>query len=103
MPCEQARTNSAASTLPAARRYNAGMTVAEIKKAIEQLEETQLAELREWLWELDADEWDRQMKRDAEAGKLDAIFDAADAAYRAGKTLEAPGAGEEDDEARKAS
>ena len=33
--------------------------------------EKQLAELRAWLWELDADDWDRQMKRDAEEGKLD--------------------------------
>lgn len=80
-----------------------GMTVSEIKKAIERLDEKQLAELRAWLWELDADDWDRQMKRDAEEGKLDALFDAADASYRAGETLEAPGAEADDDEARKAS
>lgn len=77
--------------MPGARRYNAGMTVAEIKKVIEQLEQTQRAELREWLWELDADEWDRQMKRDAEAGKLDALADNALEEYRAGRTLPLPG------------
>ena len=79
------------------------MTVAEIKEAIERLDETQLAELREWLWDFDADEWDRQMKRDAEEGRLDALFDAADAAYKSGETLEAPGAEAKDDESRKAS
>ncbi len=83
--------------------YNQGMTVAEIKKAVQALDEKQRAEFRDWFWDLDADDWDRQMKADAEAGKLDELFDAADTAYREGKTLEAPGADAEDDEARKAS
>lgn len=79
------------------------MTLAELKKAVQALDEQQLAEFRDWLWELDADDWDRQMNQDAEAGRLDALFKAADDAYRAGETLEAPGAEAADDEARKAS
>ena len=74
------------------------MTVPEIKKAIKRLDETQLAELRQWLWELDADDWDRQMKRDAEEGRLDALAEQALEDYRAGRTLPLPG-GDDIDEA----
>ena len=66
------------------------MTVAQIKKAIKGLDEAQLEELRQWLWELNADEWDRRMKRDAEAGKLDSLAESALQEHRAGRTRPLP-------------
>ncbi len=34
-----------------------------------------LAQLRDWFLERDAEEWDRQIDRDAACGKLDKVFD----------------------------
>lgn len=67
------------------------MSLEEIKKAVQSLDERQLAEFRIWFGDYDDDEWDRQMKSDAAAGKLDQLFKEADEAYRAGRTLPAPG------------
>jgi hypothetical protein len=67
------------------------MTVAEIKKAVESLSQEQRRELSAWLWELDADDWDRQMKADAEAGRLDRLAKQALDDHRAGRTRPVPG------------
>lgn len=42
------------------------------------------AQLLEWLRELD-DDWDRDIERDAAAGKLDRLFDEADRDFDAGR------------------
>jgi len=44
-------------------------------KKIPKLSATELAELREWFAERDADEWDREIERDAASGKLDRLFE----------------------------
>ncbi len=44
-----------------------------IEKAIAELSTEELAKLRAYLDELDADLWDAQIDRDAKAGKLDKI------------------------------
>ncbi len=54
-------------------------TVQEIERAIEKLSEAELEEIREWLW-------DRDIARDASAGRLDALADEALAEHRNGKT-----------------
>lgn len=54
-------------------------TVQEIERAIEGLSEEQLAEIRAWLW-------DRDIERDAVAGRLDALADEALREHRSGKT-----------------
>jgi hypothetical protein len=41
-----------------------------------------------WLRKYEADEWDRQIERDANAGKLDRLFEAALEDHRQGKTTE---------------
>lgn len=66
------------------------MTVADIKQAVRQLDETQLAEFRDWFREHDNDAWDRQMEEDAASGKLDAFADQALAHHRAGRTRPVP-------------
>jgi len=42
---------------------------------IRKLPPDELAQLREWLLERDADEWDREIERDAASGKLDRLFE----------------------------
>ncbi len=54
-------------------------TVQDIERAIEKLSEEELGEIREWLW-------DRDIARDANAGKLDGLADEALQEHRSGKT-----------------
>jgi hypothetical protein len=54
-------------------------TVQEIERAIEKLSEAELAEVRAWLW-------DRDIERDAKAGRLDAVAEEALQEHRNGKT-----------------
>ena len=65
------------------------MTAVEaIEKEIKKLSPDELAELRLWFSEFDADSWDAQIERDAAAGKLDALAAEALAEYEAGKARE---------------
>jgi hypothetical protein len=54
-------------------------TVQEIEAAIAKLNETELAELRSWIWE-------RDIERDAVSGKLDFVAEEALKEHRGGKT-----------------
>jgi hypothetical protein len=54
-------------------------TVQEIERAIERLSEDEIAEIRAWLW-------DRDIERDAVAGRLDKFAEEALREHRAGKT-----------------
>jgi hypothetical protein len=47
-----------------------------------------LSRLRAWFEEFDAQEWDKQIERDATSGKLDKIAEQALQEYRAGKAKE---------------
>ena len=62
-------------------------TVAEIFSAIKQLSLQERCELEALLHPFEDDDWDRQMKRDAAAGKFGALHDAAEAEHAAGKTI----------------
>jgi hypothetical protein len=64
------------------------MTVQELEKAIARLSPEELAELRAWLFERDQEEWDRQIARDSEAGKLDKLIAQAKRDYAAGNGRE---------------
>ena len=59
-----------------------------IKAAIANLPEDEVAQLRVWLAEFDAARFDEQIERDAAAGKLDAMMDAARANAKAGRRWE---------------
>ena len=48
-------------------------TVADITGAVKRLPKKDLARFRKWFAEYDAAVWDRQLKADATAGKLDAL------------------------------
>jgi hypothetical protein len=62
--------------------------VKSIEKAVELLPPSELAEFRRWFAEFDADAWDKQIERDAAAGKLDVMATEALADYRAGSVRE---------------
>ncbi|HEY5505694.1 MAG TPA: hypothetical protein VIK28_11100 [Sedimentisphaerales bacterium] len=62
-------------------------TVAEIKAAIDQLTLQERCELEALLHPFEDDDWDRQMRRDAAAGKFDKLHREAEAEHAAGKTI----------------
>ena len=59
-------------------------SVAEIKRAILDLTEEEYAELTDWLYSLEEDEWDREIEADAASGKLDFLKAEAEEAERNG-------------------
>ena len=61
-------------------------TVEEIKAAIRTLSVEQRAQIMAEFCNWTDDDWDRQMKADAAAGKFDAINREADAEHSAGQT-----------------
>ncbi len=61
-------------------------TVDEIRTAIKKLSLEERAEITAELCGWTDDDWDRQMKADAKAGKFYTLNDEADAAHRAGQT-----------------
>ena len=62
-------------------------TVAEIKKAIARLSPQEYCELMAELFPHEDDEWDKQMKADAEAGRLDFIDREVEQAKREGTLI----------------
>ena len=61
--------------------------VESIESQIQELSPEELAKLREWFAEYDAEAWDRQMETDAEAGKLDALAERALRDHLAGRSV----------------
>ena len=59
-----------------------------LEEEIKRLSPEEIAELRDWLLELDADQWDRDIERDANSGKLDRVFENSLKDHRAGKSRE---------------
>ena len=45
--------------------------IEEIKSSIESLSKDDLAHLRDWFFERDWEQWDKQIEKDSESGKLD--------------------------------
>jgi hypothetical protein len=60
----------------------------DIEDAVTKLSDEERKKLRAFLDELEADAWDRQIERDARAGKLDKLASKALADYKAGRTEE---------------
>ena len=65
-------------------------SITKIQEEILALSETDYQQLRQWLNELDEDEWDRQIEADSNAGRLDFLIDEAREAKEKGtlKNLE---------------
>ena len=59
--------------------------IEDIEKGVSELAPDELARFRAWFEEFDAARFDEQIERDAKAGKLDRVADAAIADFRAGR------------------
>ena len=59
--------------------------IEDIEKAVSELAPDELAKFRAWFEEFEAARFDEQIERDAKAGKLDRVADAAIADFRAGR------------------
>ena len=60
--------------------------IEQLEREVSGLTPKELAQFREWFAAFDAAEWDRQFEADVNAGKLDALADAALADHRAGRS-----------------
>lgn len=60
------------------------MTIEQIENAILNLSETDFTKLRNWLLDLDYQQWDQQLEQDINEGKLDALAQEALAEFEAG-------------------
>ena len=65
-------------------------TVAEIYTAIQELSLQERCELEALLHPFEDDDWDRQMKRDAAAGKFDKLMAQAEDDFAKGKLRDFP-------------
>ncbi len=57
-----------------------------IERQVQALSSAELARFRAWFLEFDWAAWDRQIERDIQAGKLDALADKALHDHASGKT-----------------
>ena len=57
-----------------------------IETQIQELSSEELAKLRQWFAEFDAEAWDRQFEADVNAGKLDALAERALRDHLAGRS-----------------
>lgn len=60
--------------------------IEKLEQQIRDLSEEELAELRKWFAEFDAEVWDRQIEADAAAGKLDRLSEKALRDHAEGRT-----------------
>ena len=61
------------------------MSVHDLETAVTQLSKEELARFSQWFEEYVADEWDRQIEKDVNSGRLDAAIKRADDHYEAGR------------------
>ena len=62
--------------------------IEKIEEEIRRLSAKELALLRKWLREYDAQGWDLELEEDVRSGKLDSLADAALQAYKNGESTE---------------
>jgi hypothetical protein len=60
----------------------------QLEAEIESLSPQEFVKLRNWLLEKDWAAWDRQIEEDSASGRLDRLFEEAEADHRAGKSTE---------------
>ena len=67
------------------------MSLPEIKSAVDALSPAELAELAIYIRERDSAAWDAQIEEDAATGKLDFLFEEAEATRVSGNLRDWPG------------
>ena len=60
--------------------------IEKLEREIRELSAKELSTFRRWFAEFDSADWDEQLERDAAAGKLDGLADAALADHHAGRS-----------------
>jgi hypothetical protein len=61
------------------------MDIREIESAIAQLPTSEIVKLAEWFYEFQAQVWDRQIERDVQSGRLDALIEQAEQEFESGR------------------
>lgn len=61
------------------------MNITDIKTAVTQLSQNELAEFVQWLEEFQESQWDKQIEEDLKAGRLDHLIEQAEKAFKEGK------------------
>ncbi|MEG4497072.1 hypothetical protein QUB05_08085 [Microcoleus sp. F10-C6] len=64
------------------------MNIAELKTAVKQLPQNELAEFVKWFEDFQEALWDKQIEEDLKAGKFDPVRRQAKQAFSEGKCLE---------------
>lgn len=59
-----------------------------LEREVRSLSPEEMSAFRAWFRKYDSDEWDRQVEKDVQSGKLDSFAEEAVAAYRAGRAKE---------------
>lgn len=70
--------------------YLFAKSVEELESVVSGLSPAELTRFSRWFEEFVADEWDRQIERDRQAGRLDAALKRADDHYEAGRCTLVP-------------
>ena len=66
------------------------MSLQELERAVQTLPTEDFQQFATWFDEWRAEQWDRQIERDAQAGKLDRLAEAALAEFHAGQFTRLP-------------
>ena len=66
------------------------MSVQELAQAVQTLPTEEFQQFSAWFDEWRAEQWDRQIEQDAEAGKLDRLAEAALAEFHSGRFTRLP-------------
>ncbi len=61
-------------------------SIEKLEEEVRNLSARELATFRAWFSDFDASQWDREFEVDADAGRLDALADAALADHAAGRS-----------------
>lgn len=61
------------------------MSIQEIESAVTKLAPSELSEFSVWFDEFLADQWDLQLEKDVNAGRLDRVIKEADSHYEEGR------------------
>jgi hypothetical protein len=62
--------------------------IQKLEQEIKKLNREELASFRDWFRKYDSDEWDCQIEKDINLGKLDNLAEKAVAAHKSGKSKE---------------
>ena len=65
-----------------------GNSVKSLQKEVRELSQDELTTFRNWFVKFDADEWDRQIESDIQAGKLEKLAAKALSEHRRGESRE---------------